>query len=100
MSPEEKRMVGELEARLQFERLIATQSSMLIDLPPGQVDAQINESLAEAAGLLGFNLAAVTKFSGQARQGKVTHVCTASELPAVPAGFAERDFHWKAQFLA
>jgi len=30
----------------------------------------------------------------------VTHVCTASELPAVPAGFAERDFHWKAQFLA
>jgi len=100
MSPEEKRTVGELEARLQFKRLIATLSSKLIDLPPGQIGAHINESLAEVAGFLGFNLAAVTKFSGHGSQGKVTHVWTAPGLPAVPAGFTEQDFPWKAQFLA
>jgi len=87
-------------AQLRFQTLIARLSSEFINLPPEQINAHINQALGQVAEFFGFNLAAVSKFTGHGSEGMVTHIWTAPEVPSIPPGFTEQDFPWKAKLIA
>ncbi|NWG76059.1 MAG: PAS domain-containing protein [Rubrivivax sp.] len=71
-------------------------STCFINLPVGEIDGHINRVLGRIGSFLGFNLAAISKFSGQGSAGEITHIWTATGLPPVPPGFTELDFPWVA----
>jgi PAS domain S-box-containing protein len=88
-----------LQRRLGFQRLLSEVSTRFISLPAEEIDTYINEALARVGGFLGFNLAAIAKFTGPGSTGEVTHVWTAEGLPPIPPGFTEMDFPWIAERL-
>ncbi len=92
-------MVASLLRRSEFQRLLGEVSTQLIGLPAEEVDAHINEALGRVGSFLGFNLAAIARFSGRGLTGEVTHIWTAEGLPLIPPGFTELDFPWIAERL-
>ena len=89
--------IASLPDRFEFHRLLSQVSSSFINLPAEDIDHHINQALGRVANFLGFNLAAISKFSGQGGTGEVTHVWTAKEIPSISPGFTELDFPWMAQ---
>lgn len=85
--------------RLEFQRLLGEVSSHLIALSAEQIDEHINWALKRVGSFLGFNLVAISKFSGQGNAGEVTHVWAADGLPPMSPGFTELDFPWAAERL-
>ena len=88
-----------LRRRLKSQQLLSDISTQFIDLPVEGIDGHINQALGRVACFLGFNLAAIAKFSGQGIAGEVTHIWTAQGLPPTPPGFTELDFPWLAARL-
>lgn len=85
--------------RLEFQQVLSAVSTCFINLPAEEIDSHINRVLGRVASFLGFNLAAISKFSGLGNVGEVTHIWTAEELPPIPPGFTELDFPWVATRL-
>ena len=56
-----------LEGRLEFETLIADLSSRFINLPPAQVDPEIEDALRRVCELLDIDLAVLWQWSGKDR---------------------------------
>ncbi len=79
--------------------MLSAVSTCFINLPAEEIDSHINRVLGRVASFLGFNLAAISKFSGLGNVGEVTHIWTAEELPPIPPGFTELDFPWVATRL-
>ena len=52
-----------LESRLEFETLLADLSSRFINLPPGEVDREIEDALRRVCELLGIDLAVLWQWS-------------------------------------
>jgi len=94
-SPVESEIVL-LRHRVEFQRLLGEVSTQFINLPAEEIDGHINQVLGRIGSFLGFNLAAISKFSGQGSAGEITHIWTATGLPPVPPGFTELDFPWVA----
>lgn len=53
-------------SRLEFETLISDLSSRFINLPPGEVDGEIEDALSRVCGLLGIDLAVLWQWSAAA----------------------------------
>lgn len=85
--------------RIEFQQLLNKVSSRFIHLRAEEIDAHIDEAIARVGVFLGFNLAAVAKFTGNGSTGAVTHIWTAEGLPLIPPGFTELDFPWIAERL-
>ncbi|MEI6783908.1 MAG: hypothetical protein WCQ21_23700, partial [Verrucomicrobiota bacterium] len=66
--------------RLEFQQVLSAVSTCFINLPAEEIDSHINRVLGRVASFLGFNLAAISKFSGLGNVGEVTHIWTAEEL--------------------
>ena len=56
-------LAGGLERRLEFETLLANLSSRFINLPPGEVDHEIEDALRRVCELLGIDLAVLWQWS-------------------------------------
>jgi two-component system, NarL family, sensor histidine kinase UhpB len=54
-----------LESRLEFETLIADLSSKFVNLPPGEVDHEIDEALRRVCELLDIDLAVLWQWSAE-----------------------------------
>ena len=86
--------------RLEFERLLSEVSTHFINLSAEEIDRHINHALGRVGSFLGFNLGAISKFSGQGSGCEVTHIWTAAGLPPIPPGFTELDFPWASGSVA
>ena len=85
--------------RFELQRLLSEVSTHFINLPAEEIDGHINQALGRVATFLGFNLAAIAKFSGKGSAGEITHIWTAKGLPPVLPGFTQLDFPWVAERL-
>lgn len=86
--------------RLEFEHLLSEVSTHFINLSAEEIDRHINQALGRVGSFLGFNLGAISKFSGQGSGCEVTHIWTAAGLPPIPPGFTELDFPWASRSVA
>jgi len=86
--------------RLEFKQLLSEVSTCFINLSAEEIDRHINQALGQVGSFLGFNLGAISKFSGQGNGCEVTHIWTATGLPPIPPGFTELDFPWASGSVA
>lgn len=82
-----KRADDALRERLRLTELVADVSHKLIDLPPAQIGAAIDEGLRRIAEHYGFSRANVYELSGDGTTFMVTHRYLAPGVPsALPVG--------------
>jgi PAS domain S-box-containing protein len=86
-----------ISRRLRLQQVICEVSNDFINLSAEEIDQHIKQALGRFAGFLGFNAAAISKFSPHGKTGEVTHIWTAPEIPPIPEGFTEKDFPWSAE---
>jgi len=78
---------GQIEQRLEFETLLADLSSSFINLPPAEVDREIEDALGRVCELLGLDLAVLWQWSARAPDVLTpTHAYPALDgsIPPVP----------------
>ena len=94
---ERKKLQDTLREQLEFKALIADLSSTLINVPSGNVDAQINQSLKRVVEFLGLDNLALYEFSddGQTLNPTYSHDPVG---PPPPLDLANR-FPWYASKL-
>jgi len=73
-----------LGGRLEFETLLADLSSRFINLPPADVDREIEEALRRVCELHGIDFAALWQWSADGSEIRPTHT--------FPAGLESRSF--------
>ena len=86
-----------LESGLAFETLIAELSSRFIDLPPDEVDREIEDALRRVCEPLGLDLAALWQWSGpDPGVATPTHLYAREGLPP-PGPMRLEQFPWHAE---
>jgi hypothetical protein len=90
-----------LEARLQFETLVADLSLKFINLPAGKVDFEIEDALCRACQCLELDLAALWQWSAESPGFlALTHLYRSLEGPPTPELMdAQEYFPWCLQQL-
>jgi len=102
MNPEGADLHLDPDTRLRFVMLLAELSSRFINLPPGEVDREIEDALRRVCELLGIDMAVLWQWS-IAAPGVIspTHAYPSSAPPATPGLVAEEQFPWiRQQMLA
>ena len=89
-----------LRQRLELQRLVGEISTKFINLPAEGINQHICEALGQLAQFLGFDRAAINKFSGQRDASPVTHIWMAAGLPSFAPIFAEDNLPWLTKRLA
>ena len=91
----------ELQERLRFETLIADLSSKFINVPAGDVDREIMDTLRHICVLLGLDLLALWQWSDEAPGFfALTHLYSAQEGSLPPGQISQEDYPWVRQQLA
>jgi PAS domain S-box-containing protein len=96
-----QRPAAQPESLLELKTLVSDLSSRFINLPPGEVDREIQDALRRVSEPLGIDLAALWQWSGAA-PGVITatHVCAREGLQA-PEEMRQEQFPWcRQQMLA
>jgi PAS domain S-box-containing protein len=98
MAMNEQSSAEPLENRLEFETLISDLSSRFINLPPGEVDREVDDALRRVCELLGIDLAVLWQTSGAA-PGVLTptHVYCAQGSLVSPEPMREEHYPWYVQ---
>ena len=87
-----------LGSRLEFETLIADLSSRFINLPPGEVDHEIDEALRRVCELLGVDLAVLWQWSVEAPDVIApTHFYPVQEALPAPEPLHQGQYPWYAE---
>jgi PAS domain S-box-containing protein len=88
----------DFEGSAQFEQLLVELSSGFINLPPGQVDREIEDALRRVCELVGIDLAVLWQWSG-ATPGVVipTHAYCADEAWRQSEAMSEDQYPWAVQ---
>ena len=82
---------------LEFETLIADLSSRFVNLPPGEVDREIEDALRRVCELLGIDLAVLWQWSTATPDLLApTHAYRALEGPQPPEPLRQEQFPWVA----
>ena len=99
MSQPESSLQAELEARLRFETLLAELSTKFISVPAVQVDSEIEAAQRRVCECLGFDMAVLWQWSGEApRLFTLTHLYRPLGGPPVPERMdAQEHFPWSLQ---
>ena len=94
--PEQKRPAAEpFESRLEFETLLADLSSRFINLPPGEVDREIQHALRRVCESLGIDLAVLWQWSGADPDViRATHFHSAQDAQPPAEPLSEEQFPW------
>ena len=96
MNPENTKPRAELEERLRFGTLIADLSSKFINLPPGEVDREIEDAQRRVCECLGLDLSALWQWTDETpRYLRLTHLYRPLGGPPTPERFdAQETFPW------
>jgi formate hydrogenlyase transcriptional activator len=87
-----------LESLLEFETVIADLSSRFINLPPGEVDREIEDALRRVCGLLGLDWAVLWQWAaGSPDVITPTHAYPALKGPQPPDSSAQERYPWVVQ---
>jgi PAS domain S-box-containing protein len=98
MSPENPNPPVEFEERLAFETLISDLSSRFINVPPGEVDREIEDALRRVCEPLGIDLAVLWQWSAAAPGVIVpTHAYYAQEALRPSEPLHQEQFPWVGQ---
>jgi len=103
MTPENSNIHSEFEARLRFETLIAELSTKFINLPPAEVDQEIEDAQRRVCESLGLDLSSLYQWSAEKPYlFRLTHLYRAMEGPPIPEQVNATDyFPWcQKQILA
>src|SRR5262245_60760546 len=68
-------LAAHVEERLRFETLLADLSATFVNLPPGEVDTQIDSALGRLVEFLGVDRCGLAEFLGDQKQPVITHSC-------------------------
>jgi len=98
MADHERTSADPLENRLEFETLISDLSSRFINLPPSEVDREVEEALRRVSELLGIDFAVLWQRLGAA-PGVLTptHVYYAQGSLVSPEPVREEHYPWYVQ---
>ncbi len=93
---------GGLERRLEFEELVSELSSRFINLPPGEVDREIEDALRRVCEFLAIDHALLWQWSaGAPPVATPTHSYLAQGVPQPPEPSTQEQYPWVAsQMLA
>jgi PAS domain S-box-containing protein len=103
MTPEDPNPRQDLEGQARFETLLSDLSSRFVNLPPGDVDHEIEDAQRRICELLGLDISALWQWSNMAPGSlALTHVYRAQEGPPIPERMqASESFPWcQQQMLA
>ena len=98
MAEHDRSSADPLENRLEFETLISDLSSRFINLPPGEVDREIEDGLRRVCELLSIDLSVLWQWSSAA-PGVLTptHVYYAQGSLASPEPMRQEHYPWYIQ---
>jgi PAS domain S-box-containing protein len=97
MAMNEQSSADPFENRLEFETLISDLSSRFINLPPSEVDHEIEDAQRRVCECLDLDLSALWQWSAQGPPSlTMTHVYRSLEGPPIPVGTmdARESFPW------
>jgi formate hydrogenlyase transcriptional activator len=100
MSPVDtsQRFSHDLKGLLAFETLISDLSSRFINLPPAEVDREIEDALRRVCELLGIDFACLWQWSDPAAHGLVpTHTYPSQGAPRTGEPVRQEDYPWSVQ---
>ena len=83
-----------LEERLAFEERLARLSATFIDLPPDQIDQEIENGLETIVTALGTDRAGLAQLSAADGELKITHFWSAPGIPPIPKTDLKNVFPW------
>ena len=70
--------------RLRFERLLSDLSARFINLPPKQVDSEIQSALSQIREFFNVDRCGLVRISPNDNSFRITHVAYAADIPPVP----------------
>ena len=85
-----------VDERLQFETLLGELSAAFVNLPPGEVDSQIESALRRVAEFLGIDRSSFGEWSQAQRQIRITHSYVVPGFPPFPRIILDDRFPWYA----
>src|SRR5260370_39929807 len=91
-APQHSALLDLLNERLRFESLLARLSATFINLPPEQVDSQIERGLRQIVEFLGIERSSLGQFSEDGNQLLVTHSYAVGGYP--PAALPDLAKTW------
>lgn len=92
---ERKRSEKQLEKQLNFERLLSGISAKFVNLPPSQLDCEIQDAMRRVCQLLGIELAVLWQWSITApRVITPTHFYRAMKGTQSSEGLKQEDYPW------
>lgn len=97
---ERKRAERELEERLRFETLVAKLSAKFVNLPPEEVDKEIEESLRHIVEFLRVDRSGILEFSEDQSELCITHTYAIAGARPVPAVHVTDRFPWIKEQLS
>ena len=89
-----KRAEKALQERLQFERLLSDLSAKFVNLPPYEVDKEIEQGLKLIVESLSIDRISVAQFSKDMKTLKVTHTYANEGVPPLPPVILDREQPW------
>ncbi len=75
-----------LEERLRFERLVADLSARFVNIPPEQVDSEIERGLQRILEFFQVDRCGLLRGAPDKATFQITHACLAEGIPPVPVG--------------
>jgi len=75
-----------LQERLRFEQLLSDLSARFVNVPPDQVDLEIEESLKQILDFFDVDRVGLLQVLPRKSSFRITHVASAKDLPPVPVG--------------
>jgi transcriptional regulator with GAF, ATPase, and Fis domain len=94
---ERRRLVGELEDQLRFETVLSALSARFINLPPDQVDREIEAGLQSLVEFLGVDRSTLFQLSQETGTLEVTHCWAAPGYQRVTGLVVKDQVPWALQ---
>lgn len=85
--------VEELRQQLEFQRLLVELSTLFINLPPDQIDGQIEEAQKQICEVLGLDRSTLAQVDEASKSLRMTHRWAAPGFPRA-VGFTSADIPW------
>ena len=99
---ERKRAEEALSDRLQFEQLLSGLSARFVNIPPDQVDSEIDDGLQKVLELFQVDRCALLQLLPDKSSWQITHIASSDHVPPRPAGveLPRSLFPWAYEKLA
>jgi len=96
----ERKRVGELQSRLDFEKLMSRLSKSFIHLPVDRIDSEVTNGLKDLAEVLDLDRVSITLTDPDRKARTITHSWGRPGIPPAPRGKTNEVFPWLAEQTA